>query len=250
MQTNSATVLTQSPSQIVFDLDALLIDTIQGVRHALGSVARLRRRQQPRILSYEDIRARSLSSIVADIAGTDDPELIAEMTAHYWRVYEQESRYRAPLLPGAYELIEALGAQGMQLHYVSSYDPEVATRLVHRHGLQHILDTVYAPPKSICACPGARATLFQNFIAGREHAAHEFLLISDSAMEIFSAMRLGVPSLALRYGGSYLAPALESANGVLGVARSPRDVTHWLRAHQASRDALLVTSQRASSRLH
>ena len=116
-----------SSLQIVIDIDSLLVDTAAGVRHALHSVARLRNRRGTIRLTLAQLRSRSLADLIGEIAGCDDAGMIAELVEHYWRVYEQESRFRAPLLPGAASLMRTLAAMNANLHYVSTYGPQAAT---------------------------------------------------------------------------------------------------------------------------
>lgn len=236
-----------SSLQIVIDIDSLLVDTAAGVRHALHSVARLRNRRGTIRLTQEQLRSRSLADLIGEIAGCDDAGMIAELVEHYWRVYEQESRFRAPLLPGAASLMRTLAAMNANLHYVSTYGPQAATALVHRRGLAQLLTTVYTPPQSICPC--ARSPLFENFICGRVAPAHRHLLLSDHLPELYTAQRIGVPALALGYGRT-AGPCLESVPGLLGVADSPQDVGRWLRAHAAADGYLHDRSRRTAAQLH
>lgn len=234
------------PLQIVFDLDSLLIDTLAGVRHALNAVAHTRGSAWLHPLTHEDLRCRSLADFITEIAGTDDPALIAELIERYWRVYEQDSRYRAPLRPGAEALLDAFEQRGAELHYVSTYGPQIATLLVRRHALQQRLTSVYTAPLGICPC--ARAGLFETFIAGRKHPADAHLLLSDQLSEIYTAQRLHVPVLALGYGCTP-PQILDSVTALLGVAHTPDDVANWLLA----RDAAALCLRRAcapSARLH
>lgn len=232
---------------IIFDLDALLIDTIAGVRNAFNAVARMRRGTFLKSLTRDDLRNRSLTDYITDIAGCSDPAVIAELTDHYWRVHEQEVRFRAPLLPGAARLLETLKDQRAELHYVSTDGPEAATRLVQRRGMQQMLTTIYTPPVAIC--PRARAPLLEDFINSREQPADSHLLLSDNLFELHTALRLGVPALALGYGQTPR-QVLDAAPGLLGVAHSPDDVGSWLLARETAQRCLLNASRRPSARLH
>lgn len=236
----------QAP-RIIFNLESLLIDTVAGVRHALGMVTGKQHKIGAFPLSQEDLRSRSLSRVISDIAGDADQALIAELATQYWQTYKKESRFRAPLLPGAKELVVKLSDMGAELHYVSTWGPTVATQFVQRHRLEKPITSIFTP--STCTCPCARSSLFENFMQAQQHPAASYLLLSDSHAELLSAQRLGVPAIALAYGQTpgYM---LETIIGLLGVAKSVDDVGDWIEAHSTALHCLRATARRRSFTLH
>lgn len=236
----------QAPG-IVFDLESLLLDTAVGVRHALLSVAQGCRASPDRVPEGAALRTSKLSELLAVIAGTRDLSLISDLAEHYWRVYEQDSRYRAPLLRDASALLATLGGLGAELHYVSTLGPQASVRLVHQHGLNKAISSIYTPPAAIC--PGARAKLLENFIQSSSRIPDQHLVLSDGAGELYAAQRLGIPALALGYGATPLA-VLESLPGLTGIAPSPSSVGDWLQAGSLARRSLQASARRESSRLH
>lgn len=234
--------------QIVCDLETLLVDTAAGVNLALDTIARRTRgTPAPLRLSSENLQSWPLDILLSELAGSADPQLRTELLEHYRRVYEEESRWQAPLQPGAQTLIETLTGLDADLHVVSTLEPASAIRRVQAHRLQSALTTLYTPPQRIC--PRFRAALFLSFMARRQHPADAYLLLSDNLAEIDAARRLGVAVLALGYGQTP-AGRLETVDGLLGVAHSPLDVSHWLNAREAARLCLHHTAERPAARLH
>lgn len=229
---------------VIFNLESLLVDTVAGVRRALDSVARMCGHRGFPTLSQDDLRSRSLGDLIGDMSAGADPSLAAEFVEHYWRVYEQQARYQAPLLPGAKGLIEFLPGLTPERHYLSTSGPEVATRLTHRHGLQQTLTSVYTPP--IAVCSRARGVLLEQFFRTQDVEPSDCLVISDCVTELYAAQRLGVAALALGYGPSPL-QALESIAGLVGVAQSPRDVALWLSAQSMARRCLRTVTRGPST---
>ena len=232
---------------VIFNLESLLIDTVAGVRRALGSVARLCGHRGFPTLSQDDLRARSLGDLIGEMSHGSDAELQVEFVEHYWQTYEQRARYEAPLLPGARPLIELLPSLSSELHFLSTSGPDVATRLTHRHGLQNLLTSVYTPPSPVCA--SMRGALLEQFFRTQDVARSNCLVLSDCITELYAAQRLGVAALGLGYG---LSPvnAIETVNGVLGVAQSPRDVALWLSAQAMTRRCLQAVTRRPSTHHH
>lgn len=229
---------------VIFNLESLLVDTVAGVRRALDSVVRLRGHSGFPKLSQEDLRSRSLGDLIGNMTCGTDATLAAEFIEHYWRVYEQQARYQAPLLPGAKGLIGLLPNLASELHYLSTAGPEVATRLAHVHGLQQTLTSVYTPPTAVCS--RARGVLLEQFFRTQDVAPSNCVVVSDCVTELYAAQRLGVAALALGYGHSPL-QALESVAGVIGVAHSPRDVAVWLSAQSMARRCLRAMTRRPST---
>lgn len=229
---------------VIFDLESLLLDPYAGMRDALMSVARACHVSAARVPVDEFLGCSRLSDVLAEIAGTDDASLLADLTQHYRRVYEQESRYRAPLLPGARELLSRFAEVDAELHYVSTLGPLASTHLVHLHGLQKSIATVYTPAAAVC--PGARGGLLETFVRASGRAAGEYLLLSDGYAELATALRLGVPALALGYGRTPL-PLLEALPGLLGIALKPLDVSDWLAAGALAQRSVRCTAVRGGT---
>lgn len=239
--------LIAEPSRLVFDLEAMLIDTVAGVQHALDVVARKQRANWRRLLTIEDLRSTRLETLITDIAGSADPKLIEKLSQDYWKMYEQESRYQAPLREGAMELVQALKEQGSELHYITTLGPEAATRLTRHHALNRMITSIYTSPAPICAY--ARASVFGHFVSESGHAPESFLLLSDHLPELMTAQRLGVPALGLAYGHAPQV-VLETLPGVLGVASSPADVIDWLNARNLANQHVQAVATRYAARLH
>ena len=232
---------------VIFNLESLLVDTVAGVRRALDSVARMCGHSGFPKLNREDLRSRSLGDLISDMTCGADATLAAEFVEHYWRVYEQQARYQAPLLPGAKALISLLPNLARELHYLSTAGPEVATRLTDVHGLQRALTSVYTPPTGVCS--RARGVLLEQFFRTHDVVPSNCLVVSDCVTELYAAQRLGVATLALGYGHSPL-QALESVAGVMGVAHSPRDVAVWLSAQSMTRRCLYAMTRSSRPSTH
>lgn len=247
MLTPSDTPTSGDALRLVFDLETLLIDRAAGVRHALTTVARTHRCAWRSPLTVDDLRSRTLGEVLAEIADCGDHLLINDLVAQYWRVYEHDSRYRAPLLPGAQALIDQIRDAGVELHYLSTWGPQIASRMAHSHGLEPLLTTVYTPQQRVCPC--LRARLFACFIASQPHPPDTYLLLSDTVDELACAQRLGVPAIGLGYAQNPSA-ALEAVDGVIGVAASPAEAAHWIRAQRAYRLCLGLRQRDGTARLH
>lgn len=234
-------------SRVVFDLESLLVETLAGVCHSLDAVAQTRGGRFLRKLTIEDLRATRLRTLLVEIAGTDDEPLIDSLFRLYWRNYEDEGRYRAPLRPGARDLVAAIMEWGMELHYVTTLGPDTATKLVRELGLNRAITSIYTSPSPICG--GARAGVFENFVSISAHPPGSFLLLSDHLPELMTAQRLGVPALGIGYGHTpHL--VLDTLPGVLGVASSPTDVIDWLSAQALANEHVQAAAHRNAVRLH
>lgn len=236
-----------APLAIVCDVEALFVDRAAGVCMALDAVARSRGSRWRGTLDGSDLRRRSLAECLREVAGDDDAEVLNSLADRYWHEYATTTRYAAPLWRESTSVIRRIVDLGAEWHFVSTDGPEVATRMVRAFGLATMVTTVYTPPTGVCR--RARSGLVENYINGRSAPAASHLVVSDELFEIFSAHRLGVPTLAVT-NGETPRQVIEAIPLPVGIARSLDEVGDWIEAHAVARNCLAATAARPHARLH
>jgi phosphoglycolate phosphatase len=198
----------------LLDLDGTLVDSAPDLAGALNQ---LRAEQGLTVLALDEIKAmvgdgvaklveRGLSQAAA-------PAEFDRLVARYVELYHARQTALTRPFPGVVETLQALHADGWRLA-VCTNKPEAASRqILAAFGLDGLFATVgggdsFAERKPAAGHP--LATLAR--MAAEPSAA---VMVGDSANDVLSARRAGLPVIVVGYGYSRVPPAELGADALI-----------------------------------
>lgn len=191
---------------LVFDLDGTLIDSAPDI---IVAVNRTLQNHGKKTLSDEVIISHigeGLKKLIADLFILDnlDPDQLIEIEMEFLRIYEEEMFNKTRLFPGVVNFLERYtGPIGM----ITNKNERPAKALVKHLGLDRFPWVQIFGADSLAErkpSPLPLRTMME--LAG--HSPENTFMIGDGIPDVLSALRAGVPSIAIGFGYTAI-PLLE-----------------------------------------
>ncbi|MFI2214209.1 HAD family hydrolase [Streptomyces sp. NPDC020141] len=206
-----------SPSAVVFDLDGVLLNTTENMRHAFGSVwAAAGRAEPPPFTTFLEHMGAPLHVILEKFG----------LGADYAPVYAAASTARLDLVhpyPGIVEVLSALRAAGVPTGVATGKSRQRAVEALRSGGLYELLDVVVGSDQVRLPKPDAeilRTAL--SLLPGAPVPAERAVFIGDSVLDLRCGHAARVPTIAACWGQSTRETLLAERPGSL--AEGPLDL--------------------------
>lgn len=186
------------PSAILFDFDGTLIDSARSI---LGGFQRALEREgiTPAVPLSPSLIGPPLPRTLATLSGSDDPALIARLSAAYRADYDGGGYRETEVYPGVAAMLEALAAERIALHIVTN--KRIApTRLI----LDHLAWTpwfrgIYALDAIEPAAPH-KSALVREVLALEGLSPTTTWMVGDSAEDRSAALGNGLRFFSATWG--------------------------------------------------
>lgn len=203
---------------VLFDLDGTLIETAADMALALRATL-ARWVEQPSLTQADvertighgtrDLLAKFLvkAGIVHAEAVHGSPELV-EAEALYATHYLAHSGRSSRLYPGVSDTLAALPARGVVCVLLTNKEERYTRPLLQAHGLHDAFDRVICGDTLPVKKPDPRAIL--DCLRDFGVAPGRALMVGDSAVDVATARRAGIPVWAVPYGYNQGRPVADS----------------------------------------
>ncbi|MFE9456848.1 HAD family hydrolase [Streptomyces californicus] len=205
------------PGAVVFDLDGVLLDTTENMRHAFAAVwAAAGRPGVPPFESFLTHMGAPLHVILEKF----------RLTADYAPVYAAASSARLDLVlpyPGITEVLRALRAAGVPVGVATGKSHQRAVEALRSGGLYELLDVVVGSDQVSLPKPDAEILhTALSLLPGAPHAGGTAVFVGDSVLDLRCGHAARVPTIAAGWGQSSRATLLAEGPGAF--AATPRDL--------------------------
>lgn len=198
--TAGCTLSDPASMQVLFDVESLLLDPLDGMRESLRAALREWGLVELRAQAAEIRSLDALQTLVAGLLARRDSPRIDGVLRAYARHFHEAGRYRCRFREGSLDLLALLCAHGrFDLHYVTHIGAAAARSVLGSYGLRHLPCTVRTDGEQL-GCPRQRPTLIRNCIKEERPALGGRVLLSDNPLDLMAARQLGVPCIGLGYG--------------------------------------------------
>lgn len=210
---------------LVFDLDGTLIDSAPDIIVAVNRTLALHGKNA---LTDEIIISHigeGLKKLIADIFMENnlDPADIIELEMEFLRIYEEEMLNRTRIFDGVEIFLENYSGP---ISIVTNKNEEPAKAILKHLGLdrfpwQYVFGADTLEERKPSPVP------LQTVMKLTGHFPHNTFMIGDGIPDVLSALRAGVPSIAIGFG--YTATSLLREYEPSGVLNHYHDLPHLLR---------------------
>ncbi len=194
------------PALVMFDLDGTLIDSVPDISRALDAALRahgLAPAGEARAKRWVGRGSRQLLRDALAYGGALEPERVdakelERALADYLAIYLDDCTRDSRLLPGAMELVEALGDAAVTIACVTNKPQAITERVLGHFSLLERFDAVLGGDSGIAPKPDPAPllVLMRRFAAG----ASESLMIGDSRHDVRAARAAGIAVIACADG--------------------------------------------------
>ena len=191
-------------AHIIFDLDGTLIDSAPAILasfRAAFAAAGL----TPVVSIDESIIGPPLAETLAQLAGSAEPALIAELTRHFAAVYDSTGYRQTAAYPGIDVMLQRLAAHGARLHIATNKRIAPTRKILAHLGWDGRFDSVYALDLFTPRLPD-KAAMIGRLLAERGIAPSDAVYIGDRAEDGHSADANHLPFIAATWGYGSLPP--------------------------------------------
>lgn len=210
---------------LVFDLDGTLIDSAPDI---VVAVNRTLENHGKRILKDEVIISHigeGLKKLIGDIFATDNlsPAQLIELEMEFLRIYEEEMMVRTTVFPGVEDFLTAYaGPVG-----IITNKNELPAKTIVKHLNLHRFPWVQIFGADSLAERKPSPLPLQTMMKLAGHTPQNTFMIGDGIPDVVSALRAGVPSIAIEFG--YTAMPLLQEHEPRAVLKHYRELSDIIR---------------------
>lgn len=191
------------PALAIFDLDGTLIDSVPDIARCVDAALQalgLAAVGEARVRGWVGRGSRGLlrDALTFSLDAAPDEALLQRALDDYLARYLADCTRDTHLLPGAMELIEALGGAGVRLCCVTNKPGAITRRVLAHFGLLIRFDTVLGGDSGAGVKPDPGPLL--NLMARYSIAADDTLMIGDSRHDVGAARAAGVRVICREHG--------------------------------------------------
>lgn len=192
-------------TNLIFDLDGTLVDSIPGIGSSLGEAFLSVGRQMP----LADLRA-AIGPPIGIIAQRLEPELsyneIAQIERHYRSSYDNDGWRNTPLFPGVAETLQACMERGYRLFIVTN-KPRIPTKKILQYLELESLFEEIVTRDSRSPAYASKAEMLQDLLEEHALTIETTVMIGDTAEDCDAAEVHQLRFICATYGyGSVASP--------------------------------------------
>ncbi len=208
----------------IFDLDGTLLDTAEGISHALCDTLRE--------LGYGDTKKAELSAFIGPpielafrrLLGLEGKTL-TDAAARFRYLYRTKHLKKATPYTDIFALLEVLGSLGVKLA-VATYKREIyAKELLAHYGFLHRIPVIFGSDSEglLKKSDLIRLCMKASDVSDPARA----IMIGDTAEDARGATEAGVDFIAVTYGFGFHSKADAAPYQTVGVADTPNEILSY-----------------------
>jgi len=128
---------------LVFDLDGTLVDSAPGILASFAATLQAAH-VEPKLPLEPGLIGPPLQQTLAQLAGSDDPTLLAKLVTGFKSHYDTQGIFSTPAYGGISELLDELSKRGINLHICTNKRIAPTRALVGHLGWQSHFRSLYA----------------------------------------------------------------------------------------------------------
>ncbi|MDE5606608.1 MAG: HAD family hydrolase [Bacteroidales bacterium] len=186
---------------VIFDLDGTLVDTLADLAAAMNTVlSRLGYPTHP-VADYRFKVGNGVAKLVERSlpeAARQQPAVVADALQQFLDYYNRHDMDATAPYDGIPDLLKRLKARGLQLAVASNKPHAAAVEIVHHYFGQDLFDCIYGqrPGAPVKPDPAIVHDILRTLDVSAGHA----LYVGDSAVDMETARRSGIPSVGVLWG--------------------------------------------------
>lgn len=214
---------------LAFDLDGTLIDSAPDI---VVAVNRTLQKNGKRTLKDDVIISHigeGLKKLIADIFISDNlsPSQLIELEMDFLGIYEEEMLKRTEIYPGVESFLESYGGP---IGIITNKNVGPAKAIVKHLKLDRFPWVEIYGADSLAERKPSPLPL-QTLMGRAGHTSQNTFMIGDGLPDVLSALRAGVPSIAIGFG--YTAHSLLQQHDPVAILRHYEDLPRLLQEHFA-----------------
>lgn len=198
---------------VIFDLDGTLLNTIADLGHACNHALEIMNLPTHPIEDYNYMVGNGLRKLIERAAGTEsspfthedegkrdmgDTDLIDKLIALCKEFYNTHSTDHTLPYPGIPDLLKELAIRNIKLAVASNKYQEAVDRIIRHYFPDIPFVSIQGQIENRPIKPDP--TILKDIISGQEIAKDNVLMVGDSAVDIETARRAGIKSIAVDWG--------------------------------------------------
>ncbi len=192
-------------TELIFDLDGTLVDSISGIGSSLGEAFLSVGRQMP----LADLRA-AIGPPIGIIARRLEPELsddeLVQIERYYRSNYDSDGWRRTPLFPGVAETLQACRKRGYRLFVVTN-KPRIPTKKILQYLELESLFEEIVTRDSRSPAYASKAEMLQELLEKHALTLETTVMVGDTMEDCEAAQVHHFPFIYVTYGyGSVASP--------------------------------------------
>ncbi|MDE5743534.1 MAG: HAD family hydrolase [Bacteroidales bacterium] len=212
---------------VIFDLDGTLVDTLADLAAAMNVVlSRLGYPPHP-VADYRFKVGNGVAKLVERSlpeAARQQPPVVADALQRFLDYYNRHDMDATAPYDGIPELLLHLKARGLQLAVASNKPHAAAVEIVHHYFGQDLFDCIYGQRPGAPVKPDP--AIVHDILRTLGVSAGQTLYVGDSAVDMETARRSGIPSVGVLWGFRPEAELREA--GARYLVSSPSDILNYL----------------------
>ena len=183
-------------TNLFFDFDGTLYDTVEGITRSVRYALRKRGMDAP-LSELRCFAGPPLDEMFMEKFGFSRPE--AEHAVRDFRErYVPIGLYESGAFPGLRELLQELRAAGKRLAVTTSKPQVLAEELLRREGLYELFDVICGAADE--GEGNAKWQVLRRAMGLMNASAADSVLIGDTKYDVAGAKRCGIPCIGVGYG--------------------------------------------------
>ena len=212
---------------VIFDLDGTLVDTLADLAAAMNVVlSRLGYPTHP-VADYRFKVGNGVAKLVERSlpeAARQQPAVVADALQRFLDYYNRHDMDATAPYDGIPGLLRQLKARGLQLAVASNKPHAAAVEIVHHYFGQDLFDCIYGQRPGAPVKPDP--AIVHDILRTLGASAGQTLYVGDSAVDMETARRSGIPSVGVLWGFRPAAELREA--GARYLVSSPSDILNYL----------------------
>lgn len=212
---------------VIFDLDGTLVDTLADLAAAMNTVlARAGYPTHP-VADYRFKVGNGVAKLVARSlpeAARRQPEVVDETLQQFLDYYNRHDMDATAPYAGIPELLAQLKARGLKLAVASNKPHAAAVEIVHHYFGADLFDCVYGQRPGAPVKPDP--AIVHDILHTLDVPAGQALYVGDSAVDMETARRGGIPSVGVLWGFRPEAELREA--GARYIVSQPAEILNYL----------------------
>lgn len=212
---------------VIFDLDGTLVDTLADLAAAMNTVlARAGYPTHP-VADYRFKVGNGVAKLVARSlpeAARRQPEVVAEALQQFLDYYNRHDMDATAPYAGIPELLAQLRDRGLKLAVASNKPHAAAVEIVQHYFGQDLFDCVYGQRPGAPVKPDP--AIVHDILQTLDVPATQALYVGDSAVDMETARRGGIPSVGVLWGFRPEAELREA--GACHIVSQPAEILNYL----------------------
>ncbi|MDE6112693.1 MAG: HAD family hydrolase [Bacteroidales bacterium] len=186
---------------VIFDLDGTLVDTLADLAAAMNTVlSRLGYPTHP-VADYRFKVGNGVAKLVERSlpeAARQQPAVVADALQQFLDYYNRHDMDATAPYDGIPDLLKRLKARSLQLAVASNKPHAAAVEIVHHYFGQDLFDCIYGQRPGAPVKPDP--AIVHDILRTLDVSAGQALYVGDSAVDMETARRSGIPSVGVLWG--------------------------------------------------